>query len=263
MIRNFTTSFILFTALVSTVVGVEPESIFPQPQLPPSPRLLQVSRTSQLVRPIPAPAVTELMITPVPESTHGRMLSSGNCGSGQMVYDPNMAQPVPFATWWSNTAPGRLVHQVAEDSLKAKNWPDPYVQRDRDATRLAFTTMVEKGWKRQNILGDVHFDGGTDNLNMAGRSKIRRILFQGLRSRRDLFICRADTKETTDSRLNSVETYVTQLIGNVPNAPRVAVTNLPPAGWPAHLIDTIFRKYDATMPDPRIPEDRDAQFTED
>lgn len=188
------------------------------------------------------------------------MLSSESCGANYANCQP---QPAPVATWWSNSLAGRAVHQVAEDTCKANRWPEPFIQYDRESTRVAFATMVEKGWKRQNTLGDVHFDLSTSELNMSGRVKVRRIVLEGLPSRRDLFIYRANTMSDTEQRLHSVEQYVHQLVGDVPDAPQVVVTNLPPVGWPAQYVDAITRKYIETMPDPRIPEDTEANFTEE
>ena len=259
MIRKITPSFVVFAALVTTVVGAEPQSLLPmQPQLPPSPRLLHVSQTT----PAGTAYIAQPALTPVPESSHDKMLASESCYSDETCGDCQ-GQPVPVATWWANTWAGRLYHSIADDTKKANEWPEPYIQYDREATRVAFTTMTEKGWKRQNTLGDVHFDNQTGDLNMSGRLKVQRIVLEGLPSRRDLFVYRAETMQKTDVRMNSVKGYVEKLVGNGPNIPQVSVTNLPTPGWPAQYVDAISRKYVETMPDPRIPDKTDAAFTEE
>ena len=261
MIRKLTTSFIVLAALVSISMGAEPQSLLPtQPQLPPSPRYMPYMPVSQATpQPQPQPQTVPM---PVPQSTHERMLSTDGCCPGQPAYGNCPGQPLPLATCWSNSCAGRVVHEIVQDTCKANQWPEPFVQYDRDAASMAFNTMIEKGWKRQNTLGDVHFDPNTGDLNMSGHFKVRHILFEGLPSRRDLFVYRGDTNGITQARLHSVQTYVHQLLGNSPNLPQVAVTNHTIPGCSAQYVDAITRKYNQTIPEPRIPKENDAEFTE-
>jgi hypothetical protein len=253
MIRKFTTSFIVLVTLVSISMAEPPNLLPMQPKLPPGPKYLPVSQATP--QPIPAPAA-------VPESTHQQMLLNESCGPAPTCRS-YPGEPVPFSVWWSNTAAGRLVHRVAEDTKEANRWPEPYVQYDRESEKMAFTTMIEKGWKRQNTLGNVHFDPNTGKLNMSGRLKVRHTMFEGLRSRRDLFVYHGQTKEETNVRLKSVKDYVHQLVGSGPQTPQVAVTQYSIPGSSGLYVDAITRKYNETIPDPRIPEENNAQFTED
>ena len=60
---------------------------------------------------------------------------------------------------------------VARDIKRRQCWPDPFVYPDRVATRMPFATMVNNGWRRQNMLGKFHFEPNTGNLTRPAGGK--------------------------------------------------------------------------------------------
>lgn len=131
-------------------------------------------------------------------------------------------------------------------------WPAPFLAPDRMAVRAPFAVMINNGWRVQNTLGDEHFDPETGMLNDAGKLKVRDILTFSPPEYRTVFVLQAPYDEITEARKRSV----TQLVSSVrafSEGPLVAETNIPPRGWPAENVSAIGTRFNATMPDPRLP----------
>lgn len=144
-------------------------------------------------------------------------------------------------------------HRFSTDWHRNNCWPKPFNYSDRDAVRVPFFTMVNNGWQRQTTLGDYHFDGGSQELNQAGRRQLRWILTQAPENRRIVFVQRSTFVDQTAARVDSVQRSAATII---PRGllPEVVQTHSPPIGMPAELIDPVYRLHASTIPEPRLPE---------
>ena len=131
-------------------------------------------------------------------------------------------------------------------------WPEPFLQADRNAVMCPFAIQTANGWRRQNLLSGYHFIEATNELTLAGESKLRYILTQMPRTRRTVFVQQGLSTEVTQGRMHSVERAAEHIVppGMIAN---LVQSNLPSGGWPAAEIDAVTRKFIATTPDPRIP----------
>jgi hypothetical protein len=144
-------------------------------------------------------------------------------------------------------------HSVARDWKRNNCWPEPFLPSDRYAVRAPFGTMVQNGWRRQNLLADHHFEEETPRLNEAGRIKARWIVTQAPAHHRILYVSRSENAEQTAARVAAVEEYVAQVaLDGQP--PQVLQTDLQALGWPAAYVDSIDRQWQESAPAPRLPE---------
>ena len=67
-------------------------------------------------------------------------------------------------------------NSIVRDVKRRQCWPEPFVAPDRATVRSPFVTQVANGWRRQNMLGEFHFQPGSQDLTEAGRLKVRWIL---------------------------------------------------------------------------------------
>ena len=139
---------------------------------------------------------------------------------------------------------------VAKETKRCQCWPDPFAASDRAAARAPFATMVANGWRRQNMLGEIHFEPKSGQLTEAGRLKVRAILVSGPQQHRILYVHAAETNEETAARLATVQQLASQISPN--NLPPVLPTSIADDGWPASEIDAISRKYIGSTPVPRL-----------
>ena len=144
-----------------------------------------------------------------------------------------------------------IFDSIAKDTKRRQCWPDPFAAPDRAAARMPFATMVANGWRRQNMLGEFHFEPSTGQLTEAGRLKVRWILTTGPEQHRLIYVHTADTDQETSARLAAVQQLATQIAPN--NLPPVLPTSISEEGWPASEVDAIGRKYMSTQPAPRLP----------
>jgi len=133
-----------------------------------------------------------------------------------------------------------------------KVWPLQFVHADRQAAAAPFQTMIAKGWQRQNTLGDYHFDEA-NQLTEAGRLKIRWILTDPGLDRRQVFVHGTARPEGTAARISSVQQFLASSwmgkdVGNV------AKSELAAPSYPAEYVDEIGRKFQESIPVPRLPE---------
>lgn len=152
----------------------------------------------------------------------------------------------------SDTGAGECWDRFFLDYERNNCWPEPFQSADRAATRSYFTLMRDKGWKLENTLADYHFDPATEELNRAGELKVKAIVTEYPLKRRMLFVLRGEDEEKSMMRLDSVQRtaarYTTQGV-----LPPVSMTDIAPRGTPADYIDAFGRRYQATIPDPRLP----------
>ncbi len=132
-------------------------------------------------------------------------------------------------------------------------WPQPWVQADRLATCHIFDLMAQNGWCQQSTLTAFHFDPASQQLTEAGRMKVRQILTQHPENFRTVFVVMGKDEKETVTRLDSVQQSASLMIadGTLPDIRRVAV---PPRGWPADEVNAIGRRFQDTIPAPRLPD---------
>jgi hypothetical protein len=143
-----------------------------------------------------------------------------------------------------------IFNSIARDVKRRQCWPEPFSSADRAAARMPFVTMVSNGWRRQNMLGDAHFDPSTGQLTEAGRIKLRWILINAPQQHRVVYIRVGMTDEETSSRFASVQQLVCQIAPT--NPPPVLPTSIADEGRPAAEVDAISRKYLDSTPLPRL-----------
>jgi hypothetical protein len=129
-------------------------------------------------------------------------------------------------------------------------WPEPFNGPDRAVTRMPFAIQVNNGWRRQNMLGEFHFDAG-GQLTEAGRNKVRWILTTCPQQHRFIYIHIADKNDITMARMASVQQVAAEITPD--NVPPITLTSIAEGGAPADQVDLISRKYQATTPAPRLP----------
>jgi hypothetical protein len=143
---------------------------------------------------------------------------------------------------------------VCQRDYKRNNcWPQPFVQPSREVTKLPFYSMIDNGWKRQNLIGDHYFDPDTQKLTPAGELKARWIVTQLPLPRRALFVQRGRTVDQTLARVDAVRAAVEAAVP-AGEMPPIWETNLEPVGSPADYLERVDSSYLETMPDPRLPE---------
>lgn len=142
-------------------------------------------------------------------------------------------------------------HSVARDVKRRQCWPDPFNAPDRATVRAPFAIQVANGWRRQNMLGEYHFEPGTGQLTEAGRVKVRWILTAGPQQHRLIFVHIAEKNEETEARITAVQQLALDISPN--DVPPITPTSISDDGWPADEVDVIGRKFQSSMPAPRLP----------
>jgi hypothetical protein len=146
-----------------------------------------------------------------------------------------------------------MVAGVGRDIKNRNCWPDQYVPISAAAVRAPMCVMINNGWRRQNLLGEYHFEPTTGQLTEAGKQKVRWILTICPEQHRIIYVHAAYTAEETAARMAAVQQAGLKI---TPSAlPPIVTTTISDEGWPADQVDQIGRKYQATMPAPRLPSD--------
>ncbi len=146
----------------------------------------------------------------------------------------------------------RAYYSMARDFKRNNCWPRPFVWADRQATRAPFVVMVNKGWQRENTLGEYHFDRDTGKLNEPGCLRVRWIVTQEIPGRRSIFVQRDIRPEMTIARVDSVQQWAAQIVPHG-DLPPVLETNLAAPGRSAEEVDRIRVDWLESMPPPRLP----------
>lgn len=131
-------------------------------------------------------------------------------------------------------------------------WPWPYICPDRMAVREPFAIMIENGWRRQNLLGEHHFNADANRLTMAGELKVRWIVTQAPAAHRSIFVERAVEPSVTDSRLATAREYASQVAIDG-QAPQVFETYIVSEGRPASIVDSINVRFQESAVPPVLP----------
>ena len=131
-------------------------------------------------------------------------------------------------------------------------WPRQYIPAARHGMCQTFNTMINNGWRRQNLLGDYHFNPNTNQLTEAGKLKVNWILTQAPTHHRNIFVQRAKTEEQTADRIAAVHDDAAHI--NTSRGPfRVHDTHIVAEGHRASAVDNVFVGYQDNRPLPVLP----------
>lgn len=144
-----------------------------------------------------------------------------------------------------------IFDSIARDTKRRNCWPEPFAGPDRASVRAPFCTMVANGWRRQNMLGEFHFETGTGQLTEAGRMKVRWILTAAPLQHRSIYVHIGMNSAETAARMTSVQDLASQI--SPQEAVPILPTSIPDDGSPADQVDLIGRKFQASTPAPRLP----------
>ncbi len=131
-------------------------------------------------------------------------------------------------------------------------WPRHYIPSARRSVCATYDAMVNNGWRRQNLLGNYHFNEDTNELTNAGKLKVNWILSQAPVQRRGVFVQRSGKELETAARVASVHHYA----GNMsPAVGQVDVndTHIVAEGHSASSVDSVFVGYEANRLPPVLP----------
>ena len=118
-------------------------------------------------------------------------------------------------------------------------WPRQFIPAARRGVYETNAAMVNNGWRRQNLLGDYHFDPKTNDLTRAGELKVQWVLTQVPMHRRNIFVQRAKTESDTSNRIASVQGYSMQMSPSV-GPINVSDTHIVAEGHSASAVDNMF-----------------------
>ncbi|MDZ4820595.1 MAG: hypothetical protein SGJ20_16640 [Planctomycetota bacterium] len=151
------------------------------------------------------------------------------------------------AHWWD-----RFWGNVHEGTHETVAWPKQYVGMDAQSVRDMMSVGVERGWQKQNLLGSHHFDESTNQLTTAGVARVKAILTYSPPQFRSVYVEKGNNPNITANRVDSVQQFI---VSTTPQGslPPVYASDLPYEGQSAYQADQIMRKYDATIPAPRLP----------
>lgn len=147
---------------------------------------------------------------------------------------------------------GDFFQQVNRGYHQNRCWYRPYIYPDRDAVAAPFAIMINNGWRRQNLLGDHHFEADNSRLTTAGALKVNWILTQAPVNRRSIFVQQTWEQEKSAMRLQVVQLAASKLLpmGEVAD---VRSTNLQIEGRSADIVDVVNTRFRESMPVPILP----------
>lgn len=141
---------------------------------------------------------------------------------------------------------------VARDTKRRNCWPAPFECFDRQTARTPFAIMVSNGWRKQNMLGDFHFEPTTGQLTEAGKLKIRWIVFEASAQHRDIFVHIGETPEETEIRLACVRAQAAFLVPEN-EIPPITQTKISAPEYPAQRLQIIKDHFQPHWDQPELP----------
>lgn len=133
-----------------------------------------------------------------------------------------------------------------------RRWPSPYVCPDRVYAHAPFNAMISNGWRRQNLMGNHHFNPEATKLTQAGELKIRWIMTQAPVEYRRMFVERSVDPEVTRRRMQTVTEFAELIALNEPS-PQVVETHILSEGRPAAAVDFVNTQFRDNQRPPVLP----------
>ena len=131
-------------------------------------------------------------------------------------------------------------------------WPRQYVPASRRGICQTYAVMINNGWRRQNLLGDYHFESETNELTRAGELKVNWILTQAPPDRRQVFVQRGMDVDQTAQRIEAVNALASNMSPAVEMVD-VTDTHIVAEGHPAGAVDNMFIGFQTNQPPPVLP----------
>jgi hypothetical protein len=131
-------------------------------------------------------------------------------------------------------------------------WPKPFIYADRAAVCEPFAIQANNGWRLQNTIGDSYFEPTTQELTVAGQTKVKWIVQQAPLSRRTVFVLANESEEITNARMTSVQQAVGRFTIKGPPA-EVLMTDRDVNGGSGEYYDAVDRALKSSVPVPRLP----------
>lgn len=113
-------------------------------------------------------------------------------------------------------------------------------------------TQANNGWRSYTTLYDYHFDADTQELNQAGRLKLRWISLHVPQQYRLAYVAEGLTTQDSEIRLANVQTAADSISGT-DSSPPVILRAAQALGTPAQEVDLLRRSYLGSIPEPRLP----------
>ncbi len=158
--------------------------------------------------------------------------------------------------WASASAQGNwfkcIYHDIHSGFHTNNMWPEPYVEPARRAVREPFAVMYARGWQRQNLLGEHHFEEDQTRLTDAGKLRVKAILANSPQQHRTVFVEKGMNREITNSRIDAIQQAIVDLQTDGP-LPAVMASDMTVEGWSSEYVDAVGRKYYQSIPQPRLP----------
>ena len=109
---------------------------------------------------------------------------------------------------WPSSGGYNLWYDISGRWHANNRWPDPYLMPDRQSVHNHFAIFADRGWQRQCLLGEHHFET-EGKLSTAGQMRVRQILTQSPPERRTVFVEQGLSPEATRARIDTVQQYIT------------------------------------------------------
>lgn len=164
-------------------------------------------------------------------------------GLGGQAKAGEPGKPGPIKKIWTS---------MTVDFKRNNLWPQPWIGPERSSVYAPMSVMVAKGWMRQNLLNEDHFEQNSEELNESGRMKVEEIISITPPNYRAVYIPRAATPDLTAKRIEHVQQYVVEkAIDDHPV--QVVESKMRANPYAGDYVDQIDRAFRESTPEPRIP----------
>ncbi|MBX3425470.1 MAG: hypothetical protein KF688_07320 [Pirellulales bacterium] len=160
---------------------------------------------------------------------------------------------VASSTAWGQHCHNSYGHTFHSSYLENAMWPSQYVQQPRQTICDTFAAMRNSGWRRQNMLGEYHFNEAGTELSQAGRTKVQWIATQAHPHRRQVFVAQGADPQSTAARVANVQEFVSRGYPMAGEPIVVHETSLQYESRPAGMVDATMVGYQANRPAPMLP----------
>ncbi len=151
------------------------------------------------------------------------------------------------ANWFKS-----FYHDVHSGFHTNNMWPQPYIDPDRKAVKEPLAIMHARGWQRNNLLGEHHFEEDQKKLTAAGVLRVKAILANSPPQFRTVYVEKGRNRAVTETRIDAIQQAIMEmeLEGQLP---AVLASDMTVEGWSSEYVDAVGRKYQSSIPQPRLP----------